>query len=96
MWPNAGVKMNYLEKLLQSNTQSGMDPPPALVNGLQVMDQLLAANPQACVTHCHHQLLLLLDPCFRSPHKGVVDMLGASRPPPPSTPGRKRKLDQGR
>jgi len=75
MWPHVTVKMPYLEKLLQANKQAGMDPAPALINGLQVIDQLLAVNPQGCITNCHQQLLLLLEQCFKSPHKGVVDML---------------------
>ena len=36
LWPQAPVKLHYIEKLITSNLQQNVDPPPAVVTGLQV------------------------------------------------------------
>ena len=33
LWPNVPVKINFINKLLESNIAHNLDPPPALVTG---------------------------------------------------------------
>ena len=47
LWPTALVKLHYIEKLLTANLAANMDPPPALVTGLQVMSEV---RNTCCVT----------------------------------------------
>lgn len=33
LWPNVPIKINFINKLLESNIAHNQDPPPALVTG---------------------------------------------------------------
>lgn len=33
LWPNVPVKINFIQKLLESNAAHNLDPPPALITG---------------------------------------------------------------
>ena len=37
LWPNAPMKLHYIEKLITTSQQQNNDPPPAVVTGLQVV-----------------------------------------------------------
>ena len=59
LWPGVPVRVHYIDKLLSANQQQTVDPPPALLTGLQVMRRVLdaqvkplEASPEAC---CHEK-----------------------------------------
>ncbi|ERM98864.1 hypothetical protein AMTR_s03799p00000720, partial [Amborella trichopoda] len=58
VWPNANVKFNYLEKLLnnlQPSTQS-KDPATALAQGLDVMNKVLEKQPHLFIRNNINQI----------------------------------------
>ena len=53
IWPGACIKMNYVPKLLQANTQMQLDPPPALVTGLDILQRVMEVQPQKAIQVRH-------------------------------------------
>ena len=47
LWPGIPVRVHYIDKLLSANQQQNLDPPPALLTGLQVMRRVLDAQVYA-------------------------------------------------
>lgn len=76
MWPHVSLKLAYLEKLLNTNLASGQDPPAVVVNALQVMDLILSYNPSGFLTSAAAQLVLLVEPVFKTSHQRIVELLG--------------------
>ncbi|XP_076887806.1 uncharacterized protein LOC143538050 [Bidens hawaiensis] len=66
VWPNANVKFNYLEKLLNSipPTQS-KDPSTALAQGLDVMNKVLEKQPHLFIRNNIIHISQILEPCFK-------------------------------
>ncbi|XP_022879771.1 transcription-associated protein 1-like isoform X2 [Olea europaea var. sylvestris] len=66
VWPNANVKFNYLEKLLNSTPSSQTkDPSSALAQGLDVMNKVLEKQPHLFVRNNINQISQVLEPCFK-------------------------------
>ncbi len=55
IWPGACIKMNYVPKLLQANTQMQLDPPPALVTGLDILQRVMEVQPQKAIQVRSHR-----------------------------------------
>lgn len=73
LWPGAPVRVHYIDKLLTANQQANLNPPPALLTGLQVMRRVLDA-----------QVLLLLHPILRCPQLLPQSSMAGIRNPAPS------------
>ncbi|KAJ6740477.1 ATAXIA TELANGIECTASIA MUTATED ATM -RELATED [Salix purpurea] len=66
VWPNANVKFNYLEKLLNSMQPSqSKDPSTALAQGLDVMNKVLEKQPHLFIRNNINQISQILEPCFK-------------------------------
>ncbi|XAR57979.1 Non-specific serine/threonine protein kinase [Bertholletia excelsa] len=67
VWPNANVKFNYLEKLLNSIQPSSQskDPSTALAQGLDVMNKVLEKQPHLFIRNNINQISQILEPCFK-------------------------------
>ncbi|CAH9105798.1 unnamed protein product [Cuscuta europaea] len=66
VWPNANVKFNYLEKLLNSIPPvQSKDPSTALSQGLDVMNKVLEKQPHLFVRNNINQISQILEPCFK-------------------------------
>ncbi|GLT44576.1 hypothetical protein SLA2020_184620 [Shorea laevis] len=66
VWPNANVKFNYLEKLLNSIQPSqSKDPSTALAQGLDVMNKVLEKQPHLFIRNNITQINQILEPCFK-------------------------------
>ncbi|CAI9763537.1 unnamed protein product [Fraxinus pennsylvanica] len=66
VWPNANVKFNYLEKLLNNTPSSqSKDPSSALAQGLDVMNKVLEKQPHLFVRNNINQISQVLEPCFK-------------------------------
>lgn len=76
VWPSAGVKVNYISKLLSNNAHHNIDPPPTLLTGLDVMTTLVDLQPAKMVQECGPELVLMMEPCFASKHHQVSQRLG--------------------
>ena len=76
IWPNAAVKVNYINKLLQNNAHHNLDPPPTLLTGLDIMHTLVEFQPHKMVRECGAELILMMEPCFASKHHQVSQHLG--------------------
>lgn len=57
LWPGVPVRVHYIDKLLTANQHAHLDPPPALLTGLQVMRRVLDAQVRACCPSCLHAWL---------------------------------------
>jgi hypothetical protein len=75
--PQTQVKINYIDKLLAANKAANLEPLPALVTGLDIINRQLAAQPPAVVISSLPQLLLLLDTAFCSPYEHVLNLLAS-------------------
>lgn len=57
VWPNANVKFNYLEKLLNNMQPSqSKDPSTALAQGLDVMNKVLEKQPHLFIRNNINQI----------------------------------------
>ncbi|KAJ6736834.1 hypothetical protein OIU85_018952 [Salix viminalis] len=66
VWPNANVKFNYLEKLLNNMQPSqSKDPSTALAQGLDVMNKVLEKQPHLFIRNNINQISQILEPCFK-------------------------------
>ncbi|BDA47386.1 probable transcription-associated protein 1 [Coccomyxa sp. Obi] len=75
LWPNVPVKINFINKLLESNIAHNLDPPPALVTGLKLMQRALAVQPTMFIQVSHQALVYVLEPAFTSSHHTVITLL---------------------
>ncbi|EIE23491.1 hypothetical protein COCSUDRAFT_65942 [Coccomyxa subellipsoidea C-169] len=75
LWPNVPIKINFINKLLESNIAHNQDPPPALVTGLKLMKQALVVQPTLFMQVSHQALIYVLEPAFTSSHNTVVSLL---------------------
>ncbi|XP_020252091.1 uncharacterized protein LOC109829374 [Asparagus officinalis] len=67
VWPNANVKLNYLEKLLGNIQPSqSKDPATALAQGLDVMNKVLEKQPRLFIRNNINHISQILEPCFNS------------------------------
>lgn len=73
LWPQAAVKMTYVERLLQ--TQAGQEVMPVLQTGWLVLNLLMDKQPTALVSNCVNQILMLIEPCFALKQPEVVDIM---------------------
>ncbi|XP_049383285.1 uncharacterized protein LOC125847672 isoform X2 [Solanum stenotomum] len=66
VWPNANVKFNYLEKLLNNLPPSqSKDPSTALAQGLDVMNKVLEKQPHLFIRNNINHISQILEPCFK-------------------------------
>ncbi|CAN4078750.1 unnamed protein product [Withania somnifera] len=66
VWPNANVKFNYLEKLLNNIPPSqSKDPSTALAQGLDVMNKVLEKQPHLFIRNNINHISQILEPCFK-------------------------------
>ena len=66
IWPSASIKMNYVAKLLQANTSLQLDPPPALVTGLDILQRVMEVQPQKAV---QVRACSCSGPCTHAPYR---------------------------
>lgn len=67
VWPNANVKVNYLEKLLGNIQPSqSKDPATALAQGLDIMNKVLEKQPHLFIRNNIHHISQILEHCFNS------------------------------
>lgn len=69
LWPGVPVRVHYIDKLLSANQQQTVDPPPALLTGLQVMRRVLDAQVQSALGLSHGRCLW----CFTQILKCCLD-----------------------
>lgn len=50
LWPGINVRMHYVDKLLSANRANGLNPPPALLTGLHILNRILEIQVQALIT----------------------------------------------
>ena len=73
LWPGAPPRLHFVDKLVAAGAAAGLDPPPALAPGLDVLRASLAAAPGP--TLASHAALAesLLERAFVAPDEGVAD-----------------------
>ena len=77
LWPAAAIKMPYLEKMVVSHQSSGLVPCPSVVNGLQVLDQIVTFCSTEVVQTCMSYVCLLTAPTLLCPYEKAIDFLGS-------------------